>query len=527
MTEAEPLYQRSVSIYTKAPGPDHPSVGLALSNLGLLYNAQHRYAEAEPLYLRSLAILKKAHGPDHPDVGNSLNNLGELYQSQNRYAEAESLYESALVIRERALGPDHPFVGVSLNNLANLSFEQREWPSAAEHWRASTRILIRRAERGAADVGQPMTGKKANEAEQLSFQFWGLVKAAHRLAAQSPGAEAMLASEMFQAAQWALSSEAAASLAKMAARGAKGNLVLAAQVRERQDLIEEWQKRDGARSAAVALPPDKRDRAAEAANLARLTAIDARIGQIDKRLAADFPDYAALSRPTPVAVDDVQGQLGTNEALVLLLDTPGWKPTPEETFMWVMTKTDVRWVRSELGTPALAREVAALRCGLDAALWDDPAASARCRDLVKAAPQRDGFDNVISQTLPFDTARAHALYKALFGEVEDLIRDKQLLIVPSGPLTQLPFQVLVTAESKGTDYEFHGLARAHACHHYSAGGLLPDGPAPRGQAQRCHQAHDRLRQPATRRQSGRAVVGGAVGRQPHAPRPARVCRCSR
>ena len=48
--------------------------------------------------------------------------------------------------------------------------------------------------------------------------------------------------------------------------------------------------------------------------------------------------------------------------------------------------------------------------------------------------------------LPFDHARAHRLYKALFGQVEDLIHGKQLLIVPSGPLTQLPFQVLVTAQ---------------------------------------------------------------------------------
>ena len=47
--------------------------------------------------------------------------------------------------------------------------------------------------------------------------------------------------------------------------------------------------------------------------------------------------------------------------------------------------------------------------------------------------------------LPFDLARAQALYKALFGQVEDLIRDKHLLIVPSGPLTQLPFQVLVSS----------------------------------------------------------------------------------
>jgi CHAT domain-containing protein len=47
--------------------------------------------------------------------------------------------------------------------------------------------------------------------------------------------------------------------------------------------------------------------------------------------------------------------------------------------------------------------------------------------------------------LPFDLARAHKLYAALFGRVEDLIKGKQLMIVPSGALTQLPFQVLVTA----------------------------------------------------------------------------------
>ena len=144
-----------------------------------------------------------------------------------------------------------------------------------------------------------------------------------------------------------------------------------------------------ARSAAVSQAPDKRDRAAEAANVARLAAIDTRIAEIDKRLAADFPDYAALARPEPLSVEEVQAQLGADEALVLFLDTPEWKPTPEETFIWVVTKTDMRWVRSDLGTPALTREVAALRCGLDAALWDDEGAPTRCRDLLKAEPQRD------------------------------------------------------------------------------------------------------------------------------------------
>ena len=68
-----------------------------------------------------------------------------------------------------------------------------------------------------------------------------------------------------------------------------------------------------------------------------------------------------------------------------------------------------------------------------------------------------------NQPLPFDHARAHKLYSALFGEVQDLIKGKHLLIVPSGPLTQLPFQVLVTKPPTSSDHRAVAwLAREHA-----------------------------------------------------------------
>ena len=68
-------------------------------------------------------------------------------------------------------------------------------------------------------------------------------------------------------------------------------------MRERQDLVTEWQQRDAERSIAVAQVPDKRNPQAEAANVARLAAIDTRIAEIDDRLKAKFPDYAALVSP--------------------------------------------------------------------------------------------------------------------------------------------------------------------------------------------------------------------------------------
>ena len=106
--EAEPLYLRSLSIYEKQLGENHPNIATSLNNLAGLYKNQGKYNEAEPLYLRSLSIREKQLGEDHPHVAASLNNLALLYDSQGKYNEAESLYQRALQICEQTLGIAHP-----------------------------------------------------------------------------------------------------------------------------------------------------------------------------------------------------------------------------------------------------------------------------------------------------------------------------------------------------------------------------------------------------------------------------------
>ena len=126
--EAEPLHKRSLAIWEKALGKEHPDVALSLNNLAALYDSQGKYAEAEPLHKRSLAIKEKVLGKEHPDVALfggqevlkrvDLNNLAALYDSQGKYAEAEPLHKRSLAIREKVLGKEHPDVALSLNNLA-------------------------------------------------------------------------------------------------------------------------------------------------------------------------------------------------------------------------------------------------------------------------------------------------------------------------------------------------------------------------------------------------------------------------
>jgi CHAT domain-containing protein len=102
------------------------------------------------------------------------------------------------------------------------------------------------------------------------------------------------------------------------------------------------------------------------------------------------------------------------------------------------------------------REVAALRCGLDLAAW---AEGSNCSKLLGVSLTTDDLQP--GKPLPFDLARAHALYKALFGEVEGLIKGKHLLIVPSGALTRLPFQVLVTQAPDANVTGAQALRKSH------------------------------------------------------------------
>ncbi|MGO9485859.1 MAG: tetratricopeptide repeat protein, partial [Rhodomicrobium sp.] len=455
--EAEPLYTRALEARERVLGKEHPDTLRSVNNLASLYRHQGRLAEAEPLYMRALEASERALGEEHPDTLRSVNNLAALYNDQGRYQEAEPLYRRALEACERVLGKEHPNTLRSVSNLADLYYAQGDWVRAAGFWRRSTASIARREQRGAQHSGQALTGKNKSETERLNWQFRSLVKAVYRLAPEGAMPDANASREMFETAQWAESSEAAASLAQMAARGASRDVRLAAQARERQDLFAEWQKRDGLRNNWLGLPADKRNAQAEEENNARLAAIDARIHKINAELAAKFPDYAALASPAPLSVEEVQAQLAANEALVFFLDTEEWYPTPEEGFIWVVTKTELRWLRSDLGTKALGGEVQALRCGLDAAAWKNQP----CADIT--SQNYTDEDREASKPLPFDHARAYKLYQALFGQAEDLIKGKQLLLVPSGPLTQLPFQVLVTkAPASGDEKSAAWLIREHA-----------------------------------------------------------------
>ncbi len=111
--------------------------------------------------------------------------------------------------------------------------------------------------------------------------------------------------------------------------------------------------------------------------------------------------------------------------------------------MFAVTQKEARFFKLALDPAAILREVQALRCGLDHTAWDGPL----CKELTGQTYSEDDWR--AGTPLPFDHARAYKLYRALFGQIEDFVKGKSLLIEPSGSLTQLPFQVLIAEEPQG------------------------------------------------------------------------------
>ena len=501
--DAELVVRRTLEIHANTPVADRLEIARGLANLAVVLDARGKYAEAETEARRALEIREEALRVEHPRIAESVNNVAVLSFRQGRFSQAEALERKALQIIEHqpdALGKPGERLLSALNSLAAiLEAEHRGAEAEAINRRALAvaEPIEHRRQKDIADgppppsvetstlgkgsyflgcghnwgqllisARQQTTGARDRSTDRDEFALSAVgeqidspllrarVQSLYRMGANDPS----IRNEGFVTSQRMLLNDAARAVAKLAVRFGSGTTALAAVMREQQDLLDRrnatynlvHENFDFGQVSRIHEPEDELRRS--------LADDDKALDAIEAKLKSDFPGFIALAHPEPLSIPEVQAQLGSGEALVVFQDFDAWSNIlAEETFIWVVTKTDSRWVRSDLGTKALTDRVALLRCGLDAANWTDASRWSSATEDAKArrdaqlarreqCKQSTGRDVASQGQLPFDLAKAHELYGSLFDQIDDLVSDKQLLIVPSGALTRLPFQVLVTNE---------------------------------------------------------------------------------
>ncbi|MBI3373924.1 MAG: CHAT domain-containing protein, partial [Betaproteobacteria bacterium] len=182
---------------------------------------------------------------------------------------------------------------------------------------------------------------------------------------------------------------------------------------------------DGLLIREVSKPPAQRTPQSEQRLRDEQVLLTRQITELDARLAREFPQYAELSSPQPLALDAAQKLLGEDEALVTFL------VSQNEAFVWAVRSKGAQFQRLAIKRGELEALVKRLRAQLDLGI-------------PEGTPERGALFS-----RPYDVAAAHELYVALFGPIEPmLVGVRHLILVPDGPLQSLPFGVLVTAPAQ-------------------------------------------------------------------------------
>lgn len=242
-----------------------------------------------------------------------------------------------------------------------------------------------------------------------------------------------LRAEAFEAAQWAIASDAADALAKVSARFAQGDDAIGRLAEEREALITRRDRLEHEIERLYALDDEASRQRRETARAEYDQTLD-RLRTVDAEIETRFPAYSELTSPQALTVEETQGLLREDEGLLLVL------VNPEAAYVWALTRDRVEWARSEsLGQDEMAAAVARLRASLTTA-------AARGQPYIDPSLLQDQTDTA------FDRAEAHRIYSELIAPVEDVFRGRSTLItVTSGDLSALPLALLPTEAPQGRD----------------------------------------------------------------------------
>jgi CHAT domain-containing protein/tetratricopeptide (TPR) repeat protein len=440
--EARPLLEEAVSLLEGLSTPDapHPRLASALNNLGTLFEDEKDYAKAEPLYKRALELDRAMFGPDSHRLAIRLSNLAGMYVTQGRLGEAAPALKEAMRIDRAAYGDDDPRIAQLFLGGARLLVGRKDWEHAHEMISRAVEIISEADAHRGASQGRIEAGRDIPDVTLSQIIYETALQIDGEWPWTDTGQFAKLGGGAFDVAQRLVTPAAAAAIVRMANRYASGDPAVADAVRRRQDLAEQWNVAETGVITQLAQPAAQIDHNAVTTERRRQAEIEQELKGIDARLQGT-QGYTELSGARILTISEVQQLIADDEALVYFVDDQ------VHIHAFFITKQHAVWSPLAFGSRTIADEVQALRCGLDGSSWLDARAE-RCQALLQINYTDADFQN--NEELPFDLKRSHALYEALIGNFGPLIEGKRLIVVPTGALATLPFQVLVTEEPDTT-----------------------------------------------------------------------------
>lgn len=127
-------YEKALSVYEKIRGKDHPKIAIANTNIGLMYRKMKLYGDANNNLEAAEAIWKKIYPNGHPNQALALFNLGVTYSQMGDKKNAMSYYDKALSVYKKSYGAKHPDIAYVLNQIGILNLSDSKYDEALKNF---------------------------------------------------------------------------------------------------------------------------------------------------------------------------------------------------------------------------------------------------------------------------------------------------------------------------------------------------------------------------------------------------------
>lgn len=126
-------YEKSLAVYTALYPASHPKIAISNTNLGVAYVELELFGDAIKCFESAKKIWEAIYPEGHPNTALVLRNLGKAYRKLNDTQTAAAFYRNAVAMYEKSYGPRHPDLASTLNELAMMQLDLNKYPAALEY----------------------------------------------------------------------------------------------------------------------------------------------------------------------------------------------------------------------------------------------------------------------------------------------------------------------------------------------------------------------------------------------------------
>lgn len=135
-------YERALKIYQANHGEEDPKIAIANTNIGFVFRQLESYGEAVINFETALSIWEKIYPQPHPSKAFALFNLGETYLKIGDTKAAAGYYERARKMYLDCHGNKHPELARVLNAIGNLVISSRKFDDALQHYQQALQANV-------------------------------------------------------------------------------------------------------------------------------------------------------------------------------------------------------------------------------------------------------------------------------------------------------------------------------------------------------------------------------------------------